>query len=135
MPTQSTNIKIHGIAFYFAHISQDLREIAEATGVGERQIRRYAETKEWQHALDVFGYTGDRNFATQPTRDTVRDAGEIFEKARQVYLEAMHNGQPKHKLARITADAFGLTPKRVRTWAQKYGWRQGDTQLTGGIDA
>ena len=68
MPTQSTTIKIHAVAFYFANISQDLRDIAKATGLGERQIRRYAETSEWQTALDVFGYTGDRNFCN--TTDT-----------------------------------------------------------------
>ena len=126
MPKPKNLIKIHGAAFYFAHISQDLTEIAETTDLGERQIRRYAETPEWQNALDAWGYTGDRTFTTQPTRDTVRDAGETFDKAREVYLEALKAGESKHKLARITADALGLQPKRVRTWAQKYGWGQGD---------
>ena len=125
MPTQTTTIKIHGAAFYFANISQDLSDISQATGLGERQIRRYAETREWNQALDVYGYTGERNFDTQPRRDTVRDAGETFEKARQIYLQAMQAGTPKHKLASITADELGLTPKRVRIWAQKYNWQEG----------
>ena len=46
---------------------------------------------------------------------------DTFEKARKVYLEAMRNGEPKHKLARITAEALGLYPERVRKWAQKFG--------------
>ena len=127
MPRPKNLIKIYGAAFCFVHISQDLTEIAEATGLGERQIRRYAETPEWDKALDAWGYTGNRNFVTQPTRDTVRDAGETFEKAREIYLEAMQAGEPKHKLARITADALGLQVERVRKWATKYRWREIET--------
>ena len=125
MSTQTTTIKIHSAAFYFAYISQDLCQIAKVTGLGKRQIRRYAETEEWDQALDVYGYTGNRNFETQPSRDTVRDAGGTFEQARQIYLDALNAGTPKHKLARITADALGLQPKRVRTWAQKFNWQNG----------
>ena len=124
MPTQTTTIKVHGVAFYFANVSQDLTEIAEVTGLGERQIRRYAEIPEWDNALDVWKFTGDRTFATQPSRDAERDAGETFEKAREIYLDAMRAGTPKHKLARITAEHLGLYPERVRKWAQKYGWRE-----------
>ena len=134
MPREKNLIKIHGAAFYFAHISQDLREISDATGIGERQIRRYAETPEWDNALTAWGYTGDRNFTTQPSRDTIRDAGETFDKARKIYIEALKAGRPKHKLASLTAEQLGLTPKRVRIWAQKYGWReQVHNNATGGI--
>ena len=125
MPHPKTIIKIYGIAFYFAHISQDLTEIAEATGVGERQIRKYAESPEWENALDAWGYTGERTFTIKPARDTIRDSGEIFEKACQVYLEALRNGEPKHKLATIAGEAVGLPRRRIHTWATKYGWREG----------
>ena len=124
MPHPNTIIKIHGAAFYFAHLSRDLREISEATGIGERQIRRYAETPEWDKALDAWGHTGERTFTTQPSRDTIRDNGETFSKARQIYLEAFKAGEPKHKLASLTAEQLGLQPGRVRNWATKYGWRE-----------
>ena len=88
-------------------------------------------------ALDVFGYTGDRDFLTKPTRDTVRDAGETFEKARKVYLEAMRNGEPTHKLATLAGEAVGLSRRRIHAWAQQYGWRDlihTNDRQTGGID-
>ena len=137
MPHQNTIIKIHGIAFYFAHFSQDLNEIAEATGVGERQIRRYAETLEWDNALTAWGYTGNRNFTIKPSRDTVRDNGETFLEARKVYLEALRNRQPKHKLATIAGDAVGLPRRRIHAWAKQYGWREmiHNNEQNGGIKA
>ena len=125
MPQQNRLIKIHGIAFYFAHISQDLHQIVKATGMAERTIRRYAETPQWHQALDVFDYTGERTFTLQPSRDTLRDNGEIFEKAREVYLEALRAGEPKHKLATIAGEAVGLPRRRIHAWAMKYNWRQG----------
>lgn len=83
------------------------------TGIGERTIRRYAETPQWHHALDVFGYTGQRTFSLQPNRDTQRDNGEVFEKAREVYLEALQASEPKHKLATITGNAVELSRRRI----------------------
>ena len=56
-------------------------------------------------------YTGDRSFETQPYRDTERDAGDTFEKARTLYIEALNTGVPKHKRARLVAEATGLTPR------------------------
>ena len=137
MKLKKIHIKIHAAAFYFVNTSRDLHEIANVFDVTEFAVRKWAKTPQWAQALDALGYTGDRDFITKPTRDTVRDAGEIFDKARKVYLEALTAGTPKHKLARITADELGLTPKRVRTWAQKYDWREQihTHDKTGGIDA
>ena len=137
MQYPSTTIKIHAAAFYFARTSRDLHQITDFFGVTEYAVRKWAKTPQWEKALDVFGYTGDRDFITKPTRDTVRDAGEIFEKARKVYLQAMRNGEPKHKLATITGEAVGLPRRRIHAWAQQYGWRErihnNDRQQTGGI--
>ena len=98
MQYPSTTIKIHAAAFYFVYTSRDLHEIANVFGVTEYAVRKWAKTPQWEKALDVFGYTGDRDFITKPTRDTVRDAGETFEKARKVYLEAMRNVKPRTNL-------------------------------------
>ena len=137
MQYPSTTIKIHAAAFYFVYTSRDLHEIANVFGVTEYAVRKWAKTPQWEKALDVFGYTGDRDFITKPTRDTVRDAGETFEKARKVYLEAMRNGEPTHKLATLAGEAVGLSRRRIHAWAQQYGWRDlihTNDRQTGGID-
>ena len=70
--------KIHGAAAIFAFVSRDLLTLAGYFDVSDRTVRRWAETPQWQTALDVFGYDGDRSFDTQPFRDTQRDAGKGF---------------------------------------------------------
>lgn len=123
MRQKGLEIKIHAAAFYFAHISRDLDDIKNAFGVSESAIRKWEKTPEWHEALDIFGYTGDRNFAAKATRDTARDAGEVFEKAKAVYIAAMLRGEPKHKLATIAGDAVGLPRRRIHDWAKQYDWR------------
>ena len=121
--TQMKSIaKIHAAATYFAFVSRDINAIAQALGVDTRTIRRWAKDEEWEIALGNVNYTGDRNFETQPYRDTERDAGDTFEKARTLYIEALNTGVPKHKRARLVAEATGLTPRRIRNWANRYGW-------------
>ena len=66
MQYPSTTIKIHAAAFYFVNTSRDLHEIANAFGVTEYAVRKWAKTPQWEKALDVFGYTGDRYFITKP---------------------------------------------------------------------
>ena len=120
-------VKIPAAAFYFARISRDIRRIAEEFNVTAWAVRKWAKTAEWHKALDVFGYKGDRQFATQPTRDTARDNGEIFDRAKQAYQEALNAGKPYHKLATIAGERVGLPRRRIHDWAMKYNWR--------GIDA
>ena len=94
-------------------------------------IRRWQKDKEWEIALQNVNYTGDRSFDTQipfetPSARKTRNAGETFEKARQIYIEALRNAEPKHRLATIAAKATGLTPRRIRNWARQFRWA--DTQ-------
>ena len=125
--TQMKSIaKIHAAATYFAFVSRDINAIAQVFGVDTRTIRRWAKDPHWEIALDTVNYTGDRSFETQPTRDTERDAGDTFEKARTLYIEALNTDMPQHKLASFTAKATGITPRRVRTWAKQFRWA--DTQ-------
>ena len=79
-----------------------------ATFDENRGVRKWTKSPQWEKALEVFEYQGDRSFETKPTRNTVRDNGETFEKARQVYIEAMQAGEPRHKLATIAGNAVGL---------------------------
>ena len=121
--TQMKSIaKIHAAATYFAFVSRDINAIAQVFGVDTRTIRRWAKDPHWEIALDTVNYTGERSFETQPYRDTERDAGDTFEKARTLYIEARNTGVPKHKRARLVAEATGLTPRRIRNWANRYGW-------------
>lgn len=115
--------KIYAAAWYFANISRDLGDIADAFKVSPDAVRKWAKTPEWERALDVFKYEGDRTFAKQKTRDTEREQGEIFEKAKRVYQNAMRDGEPTHKWATIAGDAVGLSRRRVHEWAMKYNWR------------
>ena len=121
---RTLSLKIPAAAFYFARISRDIRYIANALDVTEWAVRRWAKTPEWKKALDVFGYTGDRNFATQPKRDTARDVGETFNRARDTYINAIQAGKPQHKLATIAGNTVGLPRRRVHEWAMRYGWRE-----------
>ena len=114
--------KIHAAATYFAFVSRDITAIAQAFGVDTRTIRRWAQDEEWEIALQNVNYTGDHSFETQPYRDTERDAGDTFEIARTLYIKALNTGVPKHKRARLAAEATGLTPRRIRNWANRYGW-------------
>ena len=117
-------MKIHAAAFYFSHISRDLREICEVFGVSRDTIYKWVKTPEWQYALDVFGYTGDREFARRPRRDTKRDAGDVFEKARDAYFQAIAEGVATNKLATVAGAAVGLPRRRIHAWAKQYGWRE-----------
>ena len=118
--------KIHAAATYFACVSRDINDIAQAFDVETRTIRRWQKDEEWEIALQNVRYTGERHFETQPYRDTERDAGDTFEKARKAYIEAVRNGEPKHRLATIAGNAVGLPRRRIHAWAMKYKWRDID---------
>ncbi|MCY3744497.1 MAG: hypothetical protein OXH00_26065 [Candidatus Poribacteria bacterium] len=124
MPQVKPIVKIHCAAAYFAFVSRDIKEIADAFDTSDRSIRRWAEDEEWEKALNECRYTGDRNFETQPYRDIEREAGELFEKAREAYQEAIRAGEPKHRWATIAGDTVGLPRRRIHDWAVKYGWRE-----------
>jgi len=125
MKHHQRRVKIHAAAFYFSHISRDVHDIAEMFGVSRDAIYKWAKTEEWSEALDVFGYTGERGFDRQPSRDTQRDAGDVFLRARTAYFKAMSDGVPVRKLATVAGDAVGLSRRRVHAWAVQYGWRKG----------
>ena len=123
MPQVRPVKKIQRAATYFAQTSRDVHDIAKAFGVTEDTVRNWSKTPEWGQTLDAIGYTDARRFAKRPTRDAARDAGNLIVKARKVYRAALRAGEPKHKLASITAKKLGLTRRRVYEWAEKYGWR------------
>ena len=120
---KKTVVRIHAAAFYFSHISRDLQKMCEVFGVSASAVRKWAKTAEWDYALRTLGYEGERSFLRNPKRETARDNGEVFETAKAVYLQALEDGEPRHKLATIAGDAVGLPRRRIHAWAQQYGWR------------
>ena len=125
-------VKIHSAAFYFVHISRDIKEIAKVFGVSTHAIRKWAKTEEWSDALKAFNYESDTHFSRQPRRDTARDAGEVFEKARDAYIHAYRSGEPTRKLATIAGNAVGLSRRRIHAWAKQYRWREIAKRSSGG---
>ena len=118
-------VRIYSAAYHFAHISRDANEIAEKFGVSVDTVWNWAKTPEWEFALSVFNDTGDRSFLRRPRRDTQRDAGEVFEKAREAYFSALRKGVPVRNIATLVAKGLGLKRQRVYLWAKEYGWREG----------
>ena len=131
MPKRKNLTKIHGAAVYFTYVSQDVEDIAIAFRVSKRTVKRWAANDpEWRKSLKACGGSTDLKFQPKPTRKADRDAGDLFNKAKDVYIQAHADGEPLHKLARITADEVksGLSPRRVHEWAKKHQWLEIKTQ-------
>lgn len=123
MARTETIAKIHGAAFYFAHISRYRKEIADYFDVQERTITRWAKQPEWEQALKVWKYDGERTFLEPPRRDIAKGHTELFKKARDAYIEALIAGKPTHKLATIAGEAVGLPRTTIHRWAKQHAWR------------
>ena len=122
MPQRLPIAKIHAAAWFFTKHSRDLNAIATEFSVSTDAVRKWAKTPEWDAALDAFKYTGDRSFAKKKTRDAERDAGDLLYQAQDTYTKLIQEGTPDHKLVSMTAEATGLTDRRIRDWAKRYGW-------------
>lgn len=112
---------VYGAAYHFAFISRDKSQIATQLGLCERTIYRYAKLPQWHHALDVFGYTGDRAFLKKKTRNPARENPD-FEWVESVYGEAWFFGVKTHQLASFTARETGVSQALIRKWARKNNW-------------
>ena len=118
------DLKLPVAAYHFANVSRDINEIANTVQVSERTIRRWAETPQWELALDIWKYKGDRSFETQPKRETKRDAGKDYSNAKVAYITAIKVGNSPRKAPAIAEKQTGIPRRRVRVWATKYGWRK-----------
>ena len=125
MPKRKNLIKIHGAAVYFTYVSQDVEDIATTFGVSKRTVKRWAaDDPEWTKSLKACGGSTELEFQPKPTRKADRDSGDLYNKAKDIYIQAHADGEPLHKLARIAADEVknGLSPRRVHEWAKKHQW-------------
>ena len=123
MPRERNYTKLHAAAYHFAKFSRKAADIAESVGVADRTIRQFARDPEWDRALDVFGYTGIREFERSPRRDVAREKGEIYDRAHEIYTQLMNDGTPQHKLASLTAEAVNMPRRTIRRWATNANWK------------
>ena len=122
MPNTRSYTKLHAAAYHFANISRRVDNIAKALAIDEKTVRRYSDDPEWDRALETFGYTGDRTFDREPTRNTARDAGVKYKHAHDLYIELYGDGTPQHKLATTTANTLDIPISKVRRWAKEGDW-------------
>ena len=115
--------KIHAAATYFVFVSRDPKKIAKALNLKNvRTVYRWVETPEWEEVLEVCGYEGDRGFENLPTRDT--ESGVSFQAARRAYLKTIADGVAEDQRANVAAEVVGMTARKIRDWARRYGWRE-----------
>ena len=127
MPARSkakTDTLVTIAAGLFATHTRDAKEIASLLDTTERSVHRWAKTDVWETVLKTLDYEGERNFRVKPNRDSQREVGETFEKAREAYQEAIKAGEPKHKLATLASNAVGIPARRIHYWAMTHGWRE-----------
>lgn len=123
-------VLIHAAAYHFAHFSRKATEIAAALDVADKTIRRYADEPEWEFALKCFGYTGKRYFEREPRRNTARENGAVYDRAKEVYITLIRDGVPKHKINRLTGETVfpEMDPVKARNtihlWAKRENWRE-----------
>lgn len=122
MPRPRPIEKIHAAAWYFAHISRYIEEIADVFKVSTDTIRKWEKTPEWDDALYAFKYEGDRSFASSPKRDTVRERGAELETARTLYLKLLDADEPPHRIPRLVSEQTGIPQRNIYEWAKRYNW-------------
>jgi uncharacterized protein YjcR len=124
MPNKSrteTDIRITVAAGLFATYTRDAKEIADKLDTTERNIHRWAERDRWKEVLQTLGYTGERSFRIQTSRNSQNNPD--FEKAKIAYQQALADGIPKHKIASSVSKQTNVIPETIRKWAKKYHWR------------
>ena len=114
--------KVHMAAGLFVGFTRDAKVIAEKLNTSERNVQRWAKTKEWATALEAVGYTGDLTFrVNRQGRDPKRENPVLFEQARVLYLEN-RTEKKRWQAAVATAEALGLKPRTIYNWAKGYEW-------------
>ena len=116
-------IRLHAAAFQFANTPDcTAQALAQVTDVDVKTVYAWSRRPEWHDALDALHFEGDRLFARQPTRDTIRDAGWLVEEAFEIYKRARLEGHPPKKAVTAVVNEMELKRRRVNTWAERYEW-------------
>ena len=106
---------------------RDAAKMAKALGVVERNVYRLIKREDFNAELDALGYTGPRNFRTQPKRQRGRDkkrnrTRHSPERAKAILLYQSMTDIPEHKRTRGIAEILNLTYPKVRAWIRE--WRK-----------
>lgn len=106
---------------------RDAAKIAKALGVVERTVYALIKREDFNAELDALGYTGPRNFRTQPKRKRGRDrkrnrTRHSADRAKAIRLYQSMTDTPEHKRTSIIAEIINLPYPKVRTWIRE--WRK-----------
>lgn len=94
-------IKMHGVAFYFAHVSRDIEKLAKISKVSEDLLLQWTKNTEWSKSLEVYEYKGVRTFyktvnrtsntTDLPTETDIRDTTRKSQFTQNVASQGSHN--------------------------------------------
>ena len=107
--------------------NRDAAKMAIVLGVVERNVYRLIKRDDFNAELDALGYTGPRNFRTQPRRKRGRDKKKNRtrhspERAKTIRLYQSMTDIPEHKRTSGIAEILNLPYPKVRTWIRE--WRK-----------
>ena len=102
-------------------------KMAKALGVVERTVYALIKREDFNAELDALGYTGPRNFRTQPKRKRGRDkkrnrTRHSPDRAKAIRLYQSMTDIPEHKRTSCIAETINLPYPKVRAWIRE--WRK-----------
>ena len=98
------------------------KEIAETLDIPLNSVYHLAKQPEWDTALNTLQYAGERAFKSEKRRDTLRDAGDLVARARELYLEQRGDSRTHKQAVSVVCETLDLKRRRVNAWAAKFGW-------------
>ena len=108
---------------------RDAAKIAKAISRDERTVYALIKREDFNAELDALGYTGQRNFRTQPKRQRGRDkkrnrTRHSPDRAKAIRLYQLMTDIPEHKRTSRIAETLDLPYPKVRAWIRE--WRKGE---------
>ena len=106
---------------------RDAAKIAKAISRDERTVYALIKREDFNAELDALGYTGPRNFRTQPKRVRGRDkkrnqTRHSPDRAKAIRLYQSMTDIPEHKRTSGIAETLNLPYPKVRAWIRE--WRK-----------
>ena len=104
---------------------RDAAKIAKAIGRTERTVHALIKREDFNAELDSHGYTGPRNFRTQPRRQRGRDkkrnrTRHSADRAKAIRRYQSMTDIPEHKRTSRIAETLNLLYPKVRTWIREW---------------
>lgn len=104
---------------------RDAAKIAKAIDRTERTVHALIKRADFNAELDKLGYTGPRNFRTQPKRQRGRDkkrnrTRHSADRAKAIRRYQSMTDTPEHKRTRRIAETLKMPYPKVRTWIREW---------------